>query len=266
MPNNRLFAFVFVTSVLAAGRAEAQFGAPNPAPGEDFRVEFGAMFWTPTPELRLQTGALAAVGESEIDFVDEFGVKEERFTELRAVVKAGRKHKIRFSYVPVRYDAETVLQRTVTFGGRTFPLSLPARADLEWTLWRFGYEWDFVARDRGVVGLVTELKYNEVSAELSSIIGAEAAEAKAPVPQIGLTGRGYLHRYLSVTGEFTAFRLDSDEFDVKLYDFEAYGTLSLGRYVGVQGGYRSITADYFVDDDRGDLKLEGPYFGVLVRF
>ena len=145
-------------SLLLASRAEAQFRVPNPAPGEQFHVELGLMFWKPTPGLQIQTGSLAALGESEVDFVQEFGIENERFNEFRAVMKAAKKHKIRVSHVLAEYDAATTLQRTIVFGGQTFPVSVPATADLKWGVWRFGYEWDFVAMDRGVVGVVTELK------------------------------------------------------------------------------------------------------------
>ena len=135
----------FLTLILlSATRADAQFSVPDPAPGENFAVELGAMFWSPPPEIRLQTGALAQIGETEVDLVQEFGIEEKRFTEFSAVLKAGRKHKIRFSYVPMEYEEEAVLERTFTFGGQTFPVNFPATARLKWELWRFGYEWDFV--------------------------------------------------------------------------------------------------------------------------
>jgi hypothetical protein len=37
-------------------------------------------------------------------------------------------------------------------------------------------------------------------------------------------------------------------------------------FVGAQIGYRSVTVDYVVDDDTGNLKMKGPYFGGLIRF
>ena len=49
-------------------------------------------------------------------------------------------------------------------------------------------------------------------------------------------------------------------------DFDIYATLNFGKNVGVQGGYRSVVAEYLVDDDQGDLKLKGTYFGGVVRF
>ena len=267
---NRSFVFVLCACLLGATRAEAQFQVSDPAPGEDYHVELGAMFFTPTPELRIQTGALAEVSGGEVDFVEEFAIEDKRFTEFRIIGKPGRKHKIRFSYLESRYDEDTIIERTFTFGGRTFTLGVPATADLRWRLMRIGYEWDFVARDRGFVGFIAELKHNRVSADVAAAgIGAEFYEVTAPVPTIGIIGRGYPHRLVSITAEFTGFKLPdtiSEEFEGKQFDFEIYGTVSFGRYAGAQVGYRSIIAEYLDEDDAGDLKLQGPYFGGLVRF
>src|SRR5688572_32323246 len=111
--NNRLFTSVAFAALLMASSAEAQFAVqPEVAPAEDFTVELGLMFWQPTPELSLTTGD-DRVGT--VDFVQEFGITDERFREFRSVLKPGRKHKIRFSYMTFRYDEDAVLQSTLTF-------------------------------------------------------------------------------------------------------------------------------------------------------
>jgi hypothetical protein len=265
-------------TLLTAATADAQFRVADPASGENFHVELGLMFWSPTPEIMIQTGALAALGTSDIDFVQEFGIENKRFTEFRGVIKTGRKHKFRVSHVAMEYTEQAVLQRTITFGGRTFPVSVPATAHLKWELWRLGYEWDFVAGDRGVVGVVTEIKFNKILAELEATdYGAEVTDVSAPVPAFGLIIRAYPHRQVSLTAEFGGFKMPgfigrrvtdavNDDFDAKVFDLDLYGTINFGSHVGVQGGYRAVTASYLVDTDSGDLKMKGLYFGGLVRF
>jgi hypothetical protein len=274
----RLVAAVVLSLFLVSSRAEAQFRVADPAPGERFHVELGLMFWEPTPVLQIQTGTLSALGESEVDFVEEFGIENERFNEFRAVIKTAKKHKIRISHVLAEYNASATLQRTIVFGGQTFPVSVPATADLQWRVWRFGYEWDFVAKDRGVVGLVTELKFNQVSADLAAQgFGSELTDVSAPVPTIGALFRVYPHETFSLTAEFTGFKVPGfiakkitdaidDDADAKVFDLDLYGTLNFGSHVGAQLGYRSLTADYLFDEDAGDLELKGWYFGGLIRF
>ena len=240
----------------------------TPAAAQNTNVgEFSLLFWTPAPELALQSGALTtATGITEIDFVQEFGIEKKTFPEIRFA--AGRRHKFRFGYVPVRYDADAVIQRTITFRGQTFTIGAPASTEIKWDIWRFGYEWDFVSMERGFVGVIGELKYNRLDASIESPALAQAAatEQKAPVPTVGVIGRGYVHPMVAITAEFTGLKFDSSEFEAKFLDFDINGAVTFGRYIGVQGGYRAVTVDYFIDDDVGDLRLKGPYIGVIAKF
>ena len=268
--HTRLTLVTILVCLLAASRAEAQFRPPAASP-EDFHAELGLMFFTPTPELTLTTGN-ALVGT--VDFVQEFGLGEDTFREIRSVVKAARKHKIRYSRVSFEYDQSAVLQRTITFQNVTFPVTANANAAIKWDVHRIGYEWDFVRRTYAFVGLVTELKYNTVKATVtaSGVVNgqtqslAASVDQTAPAPTIGGIARGYLGKYFSVTGEFTGLKIDRDDFLAKFYDFDIYGAAHLGRNVGLQVGYRAITVDFLVDNDQGSMKMKGRYLGGFVRF
>ncbi len=274
----RVFVPLCLALALFASRAEAQFSARQTVPGENYHLELAAMFWTPTPGIVLGSDGLAALGPNGVDFVQEFGIEDKRFTEFRAVLKGGRS-KLRFSKVPMRYQQSALLQRTITFGGQTFNVAANADADLAWDTWTIGYENDFVSRSRGYLGFITELRFNKVVSDLSATSGATVAtsftEVKAPIPAFGVVARVYPHRNVSITGEITGFKvpgflanrlLDGDDVDANLRNIDIYATVSITRFLGIQGGYRSLTADYIVDDDTGDLKMKGPYFGGMLRF
>jgi hypothetical protein len=256
----RVTAFTLFTILLGSASAQAQL------PAEDHVVELGVMFWKPSPELTLSTDALVGAGVNEVEFVQEFGIEDKYFPEFRATL--GRNHKFRASFVTFSYDAETIVTRRIVFQGRTFNIGVPATADFTWKLYKFGYEWDFVSRERGFFGFIADLKYNKVDASIDSpaLTSAAFTDVTAPVPTIGVIGRGYLSPAVSITGEFTGLSITRDEFEGKFFDFDLYGTVSFGRNVGVQGGYRSVVVDYIVDEDTGDLKMKGPYFGAVVRF
>lgn len=256
---HRLSICVLCAFLLGGGHAEAQ---SNTNIGE-----FNILFWTPTPELTLQSGAItSATGITNIDFVQEFGIENEMFPEIRFSV--GRSHKFRFGYVPVKYEADAIIQRTITFQGRTFTVGVPASTEIKWDLWRFGYEWDFVSREQGYFGVVAELKYNKLDASVVSpaLSQTAATEQNAPVPTIGVAGRGYVHPLVAISGEFTGLKINSDEFEASFFDFDINGSVTFGRYIGVQGGYRAVTVDYTIEEDIGDLKLKGPYIGAIVSF
>jgi hypothetical protein len=159
----------------------------------------------------------------------------------------------------------------------TFPVTIPVTADLKWDLWRFGYEYDFVAGDRGLLGFVTELKQNHLTADLSAPgFAAQGTDVTAPIINLGVIARVYPHRVFSITAEYTGFKVFgfvrtltdriSEDLEAKVNDFDIYGTVNFGRHVGAQAGYRSLTSEYSIDEDEGDLKMKGFYFGGLVRF
>lgn len=233
------------------------------APGERYRVEFGTAWWQPSPALTIQTERLANGGIREFDFAEEFNFDKKLFSEFRLVLKPGRAHKVRVSYVPVRFSQTAELLQPIQFDGEIFQGA--AAADVEWKLWRFGYEWDFAIRERGFFGLVADLKYNQVSAGVQARGLAAAVDANAPIPGIGVIGRGYVHPKVQISGEVTGFKMVGDV-EGSLFDFDVSATFNVFRTFGVHGGFRSVRADYTVDGDTGDLRLTGPYFGIVSRF
>jgi hypothetical protein len=249
--------------------AEAQLRRNDPATGEKYNVEVAYGWWSPSPDIEVSSESLGIPG-TVIDFVDDFGYEKKRLGEFRAVLRPARKHKFRLDYVPIKYSVEDArLNRPITFNGQTFPVSLPVNTDTTWNTWRFGYEYDFVYRDRGFVGLLLEAKYTKASINLESPITTEFAEARAPIPAVGLIARGYPVRNVAVTGEFSLFRLlnrEEDDYKAHYYDLDIYGTLNFTNNVGVMGGFRSLDVSYTVDFDYGQLKMKGYYVMGVVRF
>ena len=168
--------------------AEAQLRRNDPATGEKYNVEVAYGWWNPSPDIEVSSESLGIPG-TVIDFVDDFGYEKKRLGEFRAVLRPARKHKFRLDYVPIKYEVEGArLSRPITFNGQTFNVNLPVNTDTSWNTWHFGYEYDFVYRDRGYVGLLLQAKYTKASINLESPITTEFAEAKAPIPAVGITG------------------------------------------------------------------------------
>lgn len=247
---------------LPAARADAQV-----LPAEDHVIEFGVMSWKLSPGLVLSTNALPNSSVNELDFVQEFGLGDKTFPAFRGVI--GGVHKLRTSYVSLKYDADSTIQRTFTYKNRTFTVNAPASTEIKWNLWTFGYEWDFVSQERGFLGLIVDLKYNTVQASIDSptLESPASTDTTVVVPTAGVIGRAYLAPAVAITGEFTGFRINRAELEANYVDFDVYGTISFRRNAGVQGGYRSVAVDYLVKrTNGGDLKMKGPYVGAVVRF
>jgi hypothetical protein len=257
----------------AATPAEAQYQRyrplSDPATGERYNVELAYGLWNPTPDMQVSSESLGIPG-TVVDLVNDFGISKKKLGEFRVVLRPARKHKFRIGYTPIKYTVDgAILHRSIVFNGQTFQIGLPVNAEANWKAWRFGYEYDFISRDRGFLGAVLEAKYTDVSVDLASPVTTEFASAKAPIPAFGIIGRGYLARNVSVTGEFTLFRLrngDTDRYKGSYYDFDIYGTLNFTNNLGAQLGYRSLDVSYTVKEDYGSFKLRGAYVMGVVRF
>jgi hypothetical protein len=79
----------------------------------------------------------------------------------------------------------------------------------------------------------------------------------------------YPIRYLSITGEVTTFKLPESLIENTrghYVDVDFYGTVNINNYFGAQMGYRSFDLGYLIDDDFGNFRLKGLYFGVVARY
>jgi hypothetical protein len=264
-----------VMSLVLLGGAlpvSAQFRPPasaNPTVGERYHVEAAYTFWGADPDLVISSESLGIPGD-DVDLVNDLGIEEKRLRELRLVLRPATKHKFRINYTPIKYEAETVLQREFTFNGQRYRIGLPVNTEADLTTWRFGYEYDAFYTSRGYVGVVFDVKYTNVDVSLDSPIGREFTEAVAPIPGIGVAGRGYITPNASITGEVMYFRvpesLGGDDFGGRYLEYDFYGTYNFTNNVGAQLGLRSIDVDYFDDLDFGSLTFRGWYFGGVVRY
>jgi hypothetical protein len=265
-------------AVLSASPAAAQYGArhlnANRATGEDYHVEVSGSLWSPTPDIVISSESLGIAG-SQVDFVNDLGLEKSTFKQLKVVLRPGLKHKFRFEYTPINYTADKTLQTTFVFNGQRYNIGLPVTSEIAWKAYRFGYEYDFVSRDRGFFGMVLEAKYTDIQASLTAkFAGLEDTEfthARAPIPALGVIGRVYPAPNISITGEWTGFKLpdagtDQDKYGGKYYDFDLYGTVNFSDHLGAQAGYRSFDVFYKVKTDNGTMTLKGLYFGATARF
>jgi hypothetical protein len=257
--------------VLTATPASAQFmsrSVNDPAVGEDYFIEGAFGYWLPSADMTIASEGVNIPG-SQINLKNDLGLEDDGFPEIRAALRPGRKHKLRFQFIPIKYRQQTVLNRDLVFNGQRYRAGLPVSSLLDWKAFRFAYEYDFVYRSRGFVGLVLDLKYTDVNGELSSVpVGREFTHRRAPVPAIGGIGRYYILPNVSITGELTGIQVPDidDDYDGHYVDFDLYGTVNVTNNVGAQLGYRSFDIGYKIEGDTGSLKVKGLYFGIIARY
>jgi hypothetical protein len=267
-----LYAVVAAAILLAARPASAQFKArpiSEPAIGENYHIEASAGIWATSSDMSISSESLGIIG-SNIDFKTDLGLESSRFKELHVVARPGRKHKLRFDMIPISLTAtDHRLTRTIVFNGQAYTVGLPVDSTFDWRTFRFGYEYDFLSRDRWFAGFIADVKYTDVEARLETAFIKEYVRARGPVPAIGGIGRYYVLPNVSITGELTRIPLPerlTDDYSARYLDLGIYGTVNFTNYVGAQVGYRKFDVGYKFEDDTGGFNVRGLYFGVVARY
>jgi hypothetical protein len=261
-----------VALVLIATPASAQYKPRplnDPATGENYRaLEAGGDMWMPTADMSVSSESLNIQG-SEIDLKRDLGVTDQRFRALQLVLRPARSHKFRLQYLPVKYEASAKLNQDIVFNGIRYSLGVPVNTTFDWKTFRFGYEYDFVTKNRGFAGFIMEAKYTDVKVELDSPFAQEFARARGPIPALGGIGRVYVVPNISITGEVTGFKIPDSvdsRYNAHYVDVDIYGTVNFTNNVGIKGGYRSVDVGYLIKSDAGSFTLKGLYFGAVVRY
>lgn len=261
---------VCVVACLLTGQTAAWAqteSAPRRAIGETYRIEIAGGMWQPDVSGIVSSEQFGIPG-SAIDFVSDLGFETTRFTDGRLVLRPAKKHKFRVQYTPVSYSAESRLTRNLVFNGQTYAINLPVNSTFDWKVWRFGYEYDVIYTDRGYFGIILEGRYTEMNASLVSPINSEYTRAKAPLPAGGVVARLYPIRNVSITGEITGFKLPDigEDYEAHYADIDIYATVNLMNNIGVQGGWRRMNSFLRVEGDQGDIKFQGAWVGVVIRY
>ena len=261
--------------VLRAAPASAQFKPRpinNPATGEQFHIEATAALWFPGAEVNVASESLGIPG-TVIDAKTDLGLTDQHLPQLGLVLRPARSHKFRLQYTPIEYDQTGTLTRDVIFNGQRYRVGLPVTSTLDWKAFRFSYEYDFIVKNEGFAGFITEIKYTDVQIQLNALSGntqiSEFAHVRAPIPALGGIGRYYIVPEFSITGEVTAFKIPdsiNNQYNAHYVDVDIYGTLNFTKNVGVQAGYRSLDLGYLIKTDSGNFTLKGLYFGAVVRY
>ena len=275
----RFFALTLLSGVLGtlfvASTAHAQFVPRQesvPAGGEQYHVEVSGGYWRPATTISVLSEEFGIPGTT-IDFGKDLGLTDGMFPEFRATLRPARKHKFRAELIPLKYEQSVTISRDLVFQGIKYRVGVPVASTIDWKAYRFSYEYDVVAMNRGFFGVVLDTKYSDITTTLTSPIDKTSLHAQGPVPAIGAIARVYPLEAVSLTAEFTGIKLPSAVKDYRAHyaDLDVYGTLNLARYFGIQAGFRRIDVGYSLLDnaiatDTGALVMQGLYARAVARF
>lgn len=266
----RLYSILTALLACSAAPALAQFQPrtlDDPATGEKFHIEGAASIWAPAADMTIRSEQLGIEGDL-IDLKQDLGLTDQKFNVLELMLKGGH-HKLRLQRLPVRYEQEAVMKRTLKYNGQKYSIGLPVQSKLAWTQTHLSYEYDFLVKNRGFGGVVLNTTLTEIDERLASPIITEFAHVKAPVPRIGGIARVYVVPNISITTEITGLNIPPDlnlGVSGKYVDVDVYGTVNFTNNIGAKVGYRKINVNLIVDHDEGNFEMKGLYFGLVARY
>jgi hypothetical protein len=266
----RLYGAVIALSLSIAPAVAQTRPANDPPPAENFLIEGSVGWWNPSPTMSITSASFDIVG-STIDLEKDLGLSKTRLTEWHIVFHPGRKHKLRFQYLPLDYNQSATLNRQIVFNHQVYSVGLPVVSELDWQAYRFTYEYDFISTERGFGGVLLDVKQTHVRASLRSPLPQldQFADRSAPVPAIGGIARVYVVPSLSITGELSGIKVPgSDKYDFRGHytELDIYGTLNFTRSLGAQLGYRALDIDAAIEKGSGSFNVKGVYFGIVARY
>ena len=257
--------------LLLPGRARAQdppFRMQDLPTGEMYRVEALAGIWSPGADVILSSDAPGIPG-TRIDLRSDLGLMNESVPEFQLVWRPGLRHKFRFQYLPIHFDSAATLRRDFSFSGVTFPARLPASISLDWSTYRFGYEYGLLVKRRGSVGVIAEVKHTVVRAELRAPFVDEVSRQAMPIPVVGGIVRVYPAARLSLTGEVTFFGVpdrSDGHYGGHVADVDVSAVWNVTRHLGAQAGFRDIDINHLGEWNTATFSLKGLYIGALIRY
>jgi len=231
--------------------------------GEDYNIEIEGRYWM--PKLDSTVKVVENFLGTDIKLVDDLGFDERKnFAEGRFQIKFFKKHKFNLSYLPMKWDADKIITRTVEFAGTSYTVGTRVQSKLDLNFYKVGYEYDFLVGKVGFLGAGIDVLVANVSVELKAPGFVDEKEDKTlPIPMIGLTGRLYPIKWVNLTAKVSGIPLGQYG---NIIDAEASLHINPIKYVGISGGYRYFKVDAKYNDNSLDFKLDGPFVALNIRF
>ena len=231
---------------------------------EDYNIEVEGRYWKPKLDSNLKV-VESGIG-TEFNAVNDLGFEEKKgFGEGRLQIKIFNRHKFNFSYLPLKWDGDTVLTRTIQFAGQTYTAGTRVQSEADLKLFKAGYELDFIVSQYGFLGGTLDVMITDVHAQLKapSLALDEKEGFTVPIPMVGLIARITPIKWVNLTAKASGLPMGSYG---HVFDAEAYLEINPIKYVGISAGYRYFSFLGQYDQNKMDFKLDGPFAALKVRF
>jgi hypothetical protein len=232
--------------LLTLGAAASTAAQELPTP-ERYHLRAEYLWWWPKLGAEVQKGETGTL----TNVTDDLGVGDERTYQIRGTLRAGASHKLFGTYTRLDYAGDVTDHPTVRYGSEAFFRGTRLVTSMRGGYYGGQYEWDFAKGEWGFMGAVVGARLLDLDVVL--VAPAEARREQESVrvwrPVVGVSGRGYLAKRISVAGSLAGLTVGSRGYAV---EFEATVQIHLFDRIGLKGGYSSFK----VKDDNGSNLIE----------
>jgi len=199
-----------------------------------------------------------------IDLEDDIDLDDSFVPELGLTVDYKR-HRVKGSYEPIRFEGTTVLPRSVIFHAWTFVAGEEVTSEVNVDLWKLGYSYAIVDNPSltvraGLAGWVWTYD-GRMTSHTTGAVDKRAFTHVLPVAtaeaEVGLGGTWVARG---------AIRYGTVGADRYMFEAEAGVGVELMRHVGLELGWRYMLFSFVETTNLADMAFMGPYIGVSYTF
>jgi hypothetical protein len=247
---------------------------PAPNPLEDrFQVAVGAFSLTSEPVIQLNGDDASG---DRVHWHRRFGRMDAERLRIEGNWRFAGRHKIRAIAFSLSRDRAQVLDKSIEWGGETYPIDSAVRAELSFEILEVAYEYAFVRGARYELGASIGLHYTSLDASLEAkaidssgtLSGdlSESATLDTPLPVIGIGGTWSLSRSFWLDASAQFFALSVDEYEGHLRSYRAALTWQPKSWLGIGVGYHQFSVDMEVANEDLNGALDWRYAGPMLFY
>jgi hypothetical protein len=255
-----------------AGPVSAQ-DAPwrdHPALTDTWQFQLGA-YWAKVDTTAFLNSSAGVRGTS-LSFEDDLGLDDSKtMPAFLASVRLGQRWRIEFEYLSLSRDNSRAVSRTINWGDRSFTVGTVVSSNFDTDIYRLSGGYSFIKDNRSELGVALGFHVTDFDLGLSAAgVGAQSADALAPLPTIGLYGAyAFTPRWL-LSGRLDYFSLSHGDYDGSLVNASVGVDYRIARNFGVGIAYRHVDYDLTVTRNRFnggvEYKFNGPVFYLNASF
>lgn len=234
-------------------------------PNHDYTINFRVVPWLVQPGGNATLGSLG----TDVDLHDDLGIDSYRISPAGSANLRFGRHDIWFDALAVDISASDTVDRTITFGSLTIPVSRNVRSELDLQLYdlRYGYSFFDLQTDGFRLGPTLGVAYLDFDVKITDQVTgtSDSLSESFPIPRLGLQGSIPFGQF-DLGAKFAGLYIGYGDFD----GYTVEGDISLAwrplRNFGLVAGYRAIRTEIEYKNDNFNLTFQGPYLGAELRF